>query len=59
MQRAEAHPSPHVGQPCPKSPDKSVHFFCFAGLITDPWEQLAKCKWCGITPNGELVEAPR
>jgi hypothetical protein len=47
------YPTPHVGQPCPKAPNGEVHVFCFAGLITEAWEQLAECKWCGITPNGE------
>ncbi len=46
-------PAPHVGQPCPKAPDGGVHQFRFAGLITEPWAELAQCRWCGITPNGE------
>ncbi len=49
------HSAPYVGRLCPKAPTREdVHIFCYAGDLSEgPWESVAVCKWCGITPNGE------
>lgn len=53
-------PAPYIGLICPQSPDKSVHLFCYAGDLSEgPWESVAKCKWCRITPNGEIEARPK